>query len=170
MGLRLISLPRGPTHFLFAMISVELWRARIGTASCRGCSSVSLSSFFFHVCTCRSVRSQVKHSSDSVPSITVRAGIEVEERSPAAHSDDEYCSLLSSAISIKRFLLSYFYLPLLSSFSGCVSSSSCSLLSRSVLLLIAIISQQLLILSGDIETNPGPKHRGESCSYQRSSL
>ena len=128
---------------------------------------MSLSSFFLHFCTCRTVRSQIKYSSDSVPSIIVRAGIEVEERSPAAHSDDEYGS---SVISIKRFLLSYFYLPLLSSFSGCVSPSSCSLLSRGVLLLIATISQQLLILSGDIETNPGPKHRGESCSYQCSSL
>ena len=146
-------------HFPFAMISVELWRARIlGTASCRGCSSVSLSSFFFHFCTCRTVRSQVKYSS-AVPSITVRAG-EVEERSPAAHSDDEYGSLLLPAISIKRFLLSYFYLPLLSSFSG-----SCSLLSRGVLLLIAIILSQLLIMSGDIETNPGPKRKGESYHY-----
>ena len=152
------------------MISVELWRARIGTASCRGCSSVSLSSFFFHFCTCRTVRSQVKYSSDSVPSTTVRgAGVEVEERSPAAHSDDEYGSLQLSAISLKHFLLSYSYFPLLSFFSGGVSPSSCSLLSRGVFLLIAIISQ-LLIMSGDIETNPGPKHRGESYCYQRSSL
>ena len=129
-----------PTFF-FAMISVELWRARIGTASCRGCSSVSLSSFFFHFCTCRTVRSQVKYSSD------------------------EYGSLQLSAISLKHFLLSYSYFPLLSFFSGGVSPSSCSLLSRSVLLLIAIISQQLLIISGDIETNPGPKRKGESYHY-----
>ena len=93
----------------------------------------------------------------------MRAGIGVRERSPAAHSDDEHGSLQLSAISLKHFLLSHSYSPLLSSFSGGgVSPSSCSLLCKGVLLLIASISQQLLIMSGDIETNPGPKHRGES--------
>ena len=72
------------------------------------------------------------------------------------------CSSTSQAVAVSKITSS--------SSVGSVLFSLCRSVFKSILiiLVIAVISQ-LLVISGDVETNPGPKHRGEPClSYMYS--
>ena len=163
------------------MISIELWRARIGAFNNkRSRSRCSLSSTYFTIYVffhwtrhkCRNV-SREEHSQLINPhtcplASTIPPFLPAEERSPAIETVVHESSVSSGDLggdSLSR-----------SSSPSSSSSSSMSLssysddpcfLHRSLLrdafiaLVIAIISQ-LLIMAGDIETNPGPKHRGET--------
>ena len=155
------------------MISIELWRARIGAFNNkRSRSRCSLSSTYFPIYVffhwtrhrCRNVsREELSefqaHISPfaSPPSSSLSA----EERSPAIEtvvtksSGDHIGELLSSSSSSSSslFLSSSFDVP-------CFLHRSL-LRDAFIMLVIAIISQ-LLIMAGDVETNPGPKHRGET--------
>ena len=171
------------------MISVELWRARIGTFNSKSCSSGSLSSdsSFFHCFTNKDVQSQEDDSTwpiaqkrpYSIAASTVAlssrlcSSSEPGEKHTATNYSAEHGFL--SGISIKQLHSpsNFTYSYSSSSSSSSSSSAECSRDSvfqyhspqlRDVLILlltvIAVISQ-LLIISGDIETNPGPIRGGE---------
>ena len=168
------------------MISVELWRARIGTFNNKRCSGRSLgsasSSLAFSHC-----RRQTRHGGGSTessreepssaaltsPSSNTPA---IKEQSQEFSSTDRHSESVSSSTSAPQ---SRSQLTLSCSFGSSFSSTSKSSsfsspssrdLHRSLLrdavitLLIAIISQ-LLMIAGDIESNPGPKYRGENEPY-----
>ena len=161
------------------MISVELWRARIGTFNNKHCSGCSLSSSSLVFSHCRrqthhgsgsTESSQEEPSSEALTSPSSNT-LATREQSQTFSSTDHHStsSWTSAPQSRSQLTLSCFYG---SSFSSTFKSSSSSSpspcdLHRSLLrdavitLLIAIISQ-LLMIAGDIETNPGPKHGGEN--------
>ena len=157
------------------MISIELWRARIGAFNNkRSRSRCSLSSTYFSIYVffhwtrhrCRNVsREELSEfqacisplASPPLLSLPAEERSQGIERGIPKSSGDRTGDLIPSSSS--------------SSSSSSVSFSSSSddpcFLHRSLLrdafimLVIAIISQ-LLIMAGDIETNPGPKHGGET--------
>ena len=145
------------------MISVELWRARIGGFNRKNCSSESLSSLFTQP-------RQYCTSSAAVVSSTLG----LSNRSSGSTTGQHSTATLSaehgfySAISIKQLRSSSLSLSSFSSSSSDRSRDSVfqyhSPQLKDVLIIlltvIAVISQ-LLIISGDIETNPGPKRGGE---------
>ena len=158
------------------MISIEQWRARIGTFNCKRGYSGFLSSLFssssYYYYQPRKRRNALRdHFSTAVTSL------QAEEHAPSAPSDGYTVSSNSitctsgitkattSAVPCIATVTTSFSSPssyfLYSSSGGLFQSLRRSLL-RDILiiLLIAILSQQL-ILSGDIETNPGPKHGGK---------
>ena len=152
------------------MISLELWRARIGTFNnkrCSGCSLSSLSSSSLAYSHCRRHRdstdvsrkepASIAHTSLSSSSLATKEqsqafpstnGHPVSTTSSTSHSyGSSFTSLSSSA----------------SSFSSSQSSSS---VFPSLKAFITLLISQLLIMAGDIETNPGPKHGGERVYWQ----
>ena len=154
------------------MIPIDLWRARIGLFNCKRCSSSFLSSLF-SPSPCFSCHHHPPRKRHKI--VTEESSI---ANSPTENDHTSHPSNLASiSLNLSRDCLPF---PLKkqitsappdyssittttcsSSWSGSLSSLRRSLL-RDVLiiLLIAIISQQLIVLSGDIETNPGPKHGG----------
>ena len=162
------------------MISVELWRARIGTFNNKRCSGCSLSSSSLTFSRCRRQTDHGGGSTDASreePSFVVALAslssntLATKEQSQEFSSTDHHSESISSSTSASqsRSLLTLPCCSYGTSFSKSSSSSSPSSrdLHRSLLrdavitLLIAIISQ-LLMIAGDIETNPGPKHGGEN--------
>ena len=164
------------------MISLELWRARIGTfnnkRTCSGCSLSSLSSSSLAPSThCRRHRGSADVSqeepSKALTSSSSCSSLAIKEQSQEFSSTDHHSVLTTSSTqptlscSSQSCGSSSFTASssLQSSSSFFPTSGTCSL-HRSLLrdavitLLIAIISQ-LLMIAGDIETNPGPKHGGE---------
>ena len=164
------------------MIPIDLWRARIGLFNCKRCSSSFLSSLF-SPSPCFSCHHHHHHPPRERHKIVTEESS--TESSPTENNHTAHPSNLSSSSlnfprdsspfplkeqtsSLKQFPLSFSPTAISttsstssSSWSGSLSSLRRSLL-RDVLiiLLIAIISQQLIVLSGDIETNPGPKRGG----------
>ena len=168
------------------MISVELWRARIEGFNRKGCSSGSspVNSLFFHCCTNKDVQSQEDDSTSPTaqterPYSAVASTVALSSRlyrisEPEKHTANNVSAELGflSAISIKQLHSpSHFSLSYSSS-----SSPSSSDLSRDnvfqyhssqlrdvliILLTVIAVISQLLIISGDIETNPGPVRGGE---------
>ena len=168
------------------MISVELWRARIGMFNnkrCSGCSLLSFSSLASSHC-----HRQAHHGGGSTdvyqeePSSAALTSpssntLATKKQSQELSSTDHHSTSSSTSPSQSRtaqltLSCSYGSSFMASSFSPTSKSSSSSFpsscdLHRSLLreavitLLIAIISQ-LLMIAGDIETNPGPKHEGEN--------
>ena len=168
------------------MISLELWRARIGTFNNKRCSGCSLSSSSLASSRCRrqthhgggsTDASQEEPSSIALTSPSSNT-LATKEQSQEFSSTDHHSTSSSTCAPQSRSQLilymcrSYGSSFMASSFSSTSSSSSPSSrnLHRSLLrdavitLLIAIISQ-LLMTAGDIETNPGPKHGGENEPY-----
>ena len=164
------------------MIPIDLWRARIGLFNCKRCSSSFLSSLFSpSPCfSCHHHPPLKRHKIVIEESSIANSSTENSDD----HRSHPFNLTLSNSLHLSR---DYSPFPLKkqitsappdysptasittttrssssSSWSGSLSSLRRSLL-RDVLiiLLIAIISQQLIVLSGDIETNPGPKHRGK---------
>ena len=143
----------GNTALLLAMISVELWRARIGLFNTK-CFSRFLSSLFssyvpfkFRCGRCKRPcsTSNLANPQEELPTIRHVSHLSnTPEETPAVSSLQQ--SLLSRSWS--SFLPTSFPRGLL---SGCLLREA---LVRLVLLL-AIISQ-VLIISGDVETNPCP--------------
>ena len=171
------------------MISVELWRARIGMFNhnnkrCSGCSLLSSSSLASSHCHRQAHHgggstdvSQEEPSSAALTSPSSNT-LATKKQSQEFSSTDHHSTSSSTSPSQSRtaqLTLScsaYGSSFMASSFSPTSKSSSSSFpssrdLHRSLLreavitLLIAIISQ-LLMIAGDIETNPGPKHEGEN--------
>ena len=172
------------------MISVELWRARIGTFNnkrCSDCSLSSLSSSSFASSHCH----RQTHGSTNVsreepspvaltsPSSNTLATKELSQEfsSTDHHSTSSSSSSTSPSQSRTAQLTlltscSYGSSFMASSFSSTSKSSSSSspspcdfhrsLLGEAVITLLIAIISQLLMIAGDIETNPGPKHGGEN--------
>ena len=152
------------------MIPVELWRARIGGFSRNNCSSGSRSSLFAQLreyCTSSAVASStVGLASNSSGSIAGQA----EKHSTASFSAEHG---FFSAVLIKQLRLSFVSLSSFSPSSSDRSRNNVFQYDRSpqlrdvlIILLTMIVHvhtviSQLLIISGDIETNPGPVRGGE---------
>ena len=163
------------------MISLELWRARIGTFNnkrCSDCSALSSSSL-------ASSHRQTHHGGGSTDvsqeeqssvaltspsSNTLATKEQSQELSPTDHStptspsQSRTAQLTLSCSYGSSFMASSFSSTSKSSSSS--SPSSCdlhrSLLRETVITLLIAIISQLLMIAGDIETNPGPKHGGEN--------
>ena len=148
------------------MISVELWRARIGGFNRKNCSSEFLSSLFTQprqYCTSSAavVSSTLGLSNRSSGSTTGQTEKHLTATLSAEHG-------FYSAISIKQLRSSSLSL---SSFSFSSSDRSRDSVFQYhspqlkdvliILLTVIAVISQLLIISGDIETNPGPKRGGE---------
>ena len=172
------------------MISVELWRARIGDFNRKSYSSRSFFSIssFLRCCTNKDVQSQEDNSTwptaeterpYSAAASTVAlfsrlcSSYEPGEKHTATNFSAEHGFLF--AISIKQLHSPFHFTRLYSSSSSSSSSSSFDhsrdnvFQCRSpqlrdvliILLTVIAVIFQLLIISGDIETNPGPIHGGE---------
>ena len=155
------------------MISIEQWRACIGTFNCkRGYSGFlsslfSSSSYYYYQPrkrTCRNASRELSSTADT--------SLSANSLSPD-HEKQSATLLQANTVTLKRSF------PTVTNVTKISSSSSSSSLSGGLfmslhsshlrevfvillmVLLIAIIFQQLII-SGDIETNPGPKHEGET--------
>ena len=162
------------------MISLELWRARIGTFNNKRCSGCSLSSSSLASSRCRrqthhgggsTDASQEEPSSIALTSPSSNT-LATREQSQEFSSIDHHSTAFSSCVPQSRSQLtlcrSYGSSFMASSFSSTSSSSSPSsrnlhrsLLRDAVITLLIAIIFQLLMIAGDIETNPGPKHGGE---------
>ena len=155
-----------------AMIPIDLWRARIGLFNCKRCSSFLSSLFSPSPCfSCHHRPSRERHKVVTANSPTENSD---DHRSHSSNLTLSNCLHLSGDFSpLKEQITSppgppdYSATAAITTTSSPSSSVSLSSLRRSLLrdvliiLLIAIISQQLIVLSGDIETNPGPKHGGK---------
>ena len=144
------------------MISIEQWRACIGTFNCkRGYSGFlsslfSSSSYYYYQPRKRSNLSR-ELSSTADTSLSANNTLPPEKHFPSANNHGFTVTLehyfATTATSITK--------PTPSSSSSASSAGGVYSLRRSllrdllVILLIAIVSRQLII-SGDIETNPGP--------------
>ena len=168
-------------HSLVAMISIEQWRARIGTFNCkRGYSGLisslfsSSSYYYYHPRKRRNLSREV-----AIPGVTSTSSFRSSDLLPAEQHLPSYPAQTQGPVhdanqhlpicipSTERLIPSI--LPIttsppsapssipqsFSSSPGGVFSLQRSLLRDVLILLIAIIFQQLII-SGDIETNPGP--------------
>ena len=129
------------------MISVEIWRARIGLFNCNSCSSLSASS---------------NRSPSTVPMAPFRRGTR-RKNNTHVPSDQSQDSEPSKSTSLPT--------PPLAASSSLSSVSRARIHSTRLFLLLDVSVVSLLIIaviclflmtSGDIETNPGPKHRGEN--------
>ena len=146
------------------MISIEQWRARIGLFNCKCVrtatpSPVILSPYFSFLIL---ISSRQEHFS-STPTATDERPTRTSSTGQAASKQPRdrthayevacACSLRTSQAAADSTLSSY-------SGSGLFSLRRSVFKSVLMILVIAVISQ-LLVISGDVETNPGPKHRGE---------
>ena len=148
------------------MIPIDLWRARIGLFNCKRCSSSFLSSLFSpSPCFSFHRPSRKRHKVVTEDSSIANSPTENDHTSHPSTLTSNSLNLPGdpdfSTTAASPPTASITTTSSSSSWSGSLSSLRRSLL-RDVLiiLLIAIISQQLIVLSGDIETNPGPKHGG----------
>ena len=144
------------------MISIEQWRARIGLFNCKRFrtatpSSVVLSSIFSYLILISS--QDLEYSSYTPPTTTNEQPSSTSDSyartsvSKQTHEAACTCSSISQAALVASTSSS-------SRGSGLFSLRRSVLNSVLMILVIAAISQ-LLLISGDVETNPGPKHRGE---------
>ena len=162
------------------MISVELWRARIGTFNNKRCSGCSLSSSLLS----SHCRRQTHHGGGSTDasreepssvaltspsSNTLATKEQSQEFSSIDHHSKSIFSSTSASQPRSQLALCCSYGSSFSSTSKSSSYSSpspcdlChSLLREAVITLLIAIISQLLMIAGDIETNPGPKHGGEN--------
>ena len=139
-----------------AMISVELWRATIGLSSSK-CYSCFLSSLSCHFSLYDSFKFQrrKRSSGNVVPQLSRSPPHVVPPTSSLRPVAEESMPIQQSLRSLSFFI------------HGVHSSFHCGLhllqdtLVRLVLAILVIISQSLII-SGDIEQNPGPDP-SESC-------
>ena len=148
------------------MISIEQWRARIGLFNCKRLrtatpSSVTLSPLFSFLI----IISPQGHSSptptttDERPSSTSDFPTHTSSNGPVSKQTHEVactCSTLTSQAAATSTLSS-------SRVSGLFLLRRSVFKSVLMILVIAVISQ-LLVISGDVETNPGPKLKGEQSS------
>ena len=153
------------------MISIEQWRACIGTFNCkRGYSGFlsslfSSSSYYYY-------QPRKRRNASRELSSTAETSLSANSLSPD-HEKQSATLLQANTVALKpRSFPTLTVTNVTKISSSSSSSSSGGLLSlRSshlrevfvvllMVLLIAIIFQQLII-SGDIETNPGPKREGE---------
>ena len=158
------------------MISVELWRARIGTFNNKRCSGCSLSSSSLASSHCQR---QTHHGGGSTDSKEEPSSIALtspssstlatKEQSQEFSSTDHHSTTYTTSASQSRTA----QLTLCCSYGSSFSKSSSfsfpsprdlhrSLLRDAVITLLIAIISQLLMIAGDIETNPGPKHGGEN--------
>ena len=166
------------------MISVELWRARIGTFNNKRCSDCSLSSSSL-ACHRQAPHgggstdvSREPYASSVALTFTFSSTLATKEQSQEFSSTDRHPTSSSTSPSQSRTAqltqscTSYGSSFMDSSFSSTSKSSSssfpspcdlhCFLLRETVITLLIAIISQLLMIAGDIETNPGPKHGGEN--------
>ena len=182
-----MQLPSRPVAELsLSMISIELWRARIGQfnrAECHSGRSVFCFSFLFYpysgsrrrkndvspqgkdpepliaaFSTASSPAEEVL-STDTLPD-PAHPPLQAPSSSTTSHTSS-YSSASTSSYSSTLFSL----LP--SSYSSGVLQCRSVLREALIILLIAIISQQLLLSAGDVETNPGPLACEYSSAYCR---
>ena len=162
--------------FAVIMISLELWRARIGTFNNKRCSGRSLSSLSSsslpssHRCRRHTGSTNVSQEEPSIALASPSSSsLAIKEELQEFSTDHHSVLTTSSTLSCSSQCCdsgSFTASSLQSSSSFFPTSGTCSL-HRSLLrdaviaLLIAVISQ-LLMIAGDIETNPGPKHGGEN--------
>ena len=162
------------------MISVELWRARIGTFNnkrCFDCSLSSLSSSSLASSHCRRHRGSTNVSQEEPTSIALTSSsscssLTIKEQSQAFSSTDHHSVLTTSSASQSTLSCSVQCCDSGSFMSSSLQSSSSffptsgslhrSLLRDAVITLLIAIISQLLMIAGDIESNPGPKHGGEA--------
>ena len=156
------------------MISVELWRARIGLFNSKRYSGF-LSSLFssyvpfkFHRRRKRNVVQEPPptsashdHPASSRPAVTQEEPPHTSASNPSSTLSPEKPSTIQQfflSFSIFSYLLTSFRIRPIHNLLSTRLSSSCLLREALVrlVLLIAIISSQVLIISGDVETNPGP--------------
>ena len=153
------------------MISIEQWRARIGTFNCKRGYSGFLSSLFssssYYYYQPRKRRNSLSRKNEDCSAAEVSpssASLSTGDHSETTSTD--HFTVSSSSAHESTAAITH-TTTISSSLSSGVFPLRLSLL-RDVLitgiLLIAIISQQLII-SGDIETNPGPV----ACEYDWSS-
>ena len=162
------------------MISIELWRARIGAFNNKrsrsrcSVSSASTQAYAFLHWTRHLARhrfrniSREEHSElqahiSPLASPPPALSLPAEERSPRAIETvvPESSARSSGDLSLSSSSPSSFSMSLSSSF-GELCFLHCSLLRDAFIALVIAIISQLLIMAGDVETNPGPKHRGET--------
>ena len=168
---------------LVSMISIDLWRARIGQFNAKyhsGRTIVCFSFLFYPNSGSRRRKNDISQEKDP-GSLTAAVSTANSPLSPAdevlstdtlpdlardrpplqAHSSSttshtfSYSSASTSSCSSTLFSL----LP--SSYSSGVLQCRSVLREALIILMIAIISQQLLLSAGDVETNPGPL----ACEY-----
>ena len=148
------------------MISIELWRARIGQfnrAKCHSGRSVFCFSFLFYPYSGsrrrkNDVSPQEKDQEPLIAAFSTASSPAEEVLSTDTLPDPARPPLqAASTSSCSSTLLSL--LP--SSYSSGVLQCRSVLREALIILLIAIISQQLLLSASDVETNPGPV----ACEY-----
>ena len=145
------------------MISVELWRARIGLFNSKGYSAFLSSLFSSYIPFKFHRRRKRERNATQDPSTasqsSSRASINTNtdsstqlQTSKSPHSANIITS--SGVSSLQQSLLSLFWFSF-SQVRGLLSS--CLLREALVrLVLLIVIISQALIISGDVETNPGP--------------
>ena len=145
------------------MISIELWRSRIGLFNNKRCSRGFLSSSFSS--SSYSYRPRKRLSREHSSAVDACSPLQPDKCSTATVLDDSMsASNYSSTVNTITTTTS-------SSSTSTTSSSTSSSSSRGkvslhhrtsllgdILIILLIISQQFIILSGDIETNPGPRN------------
>ena len=154
------------------MISIELWRSRISLFNNKRCFGFLSSSFSSSLC---SYRKRTRNLSRKHSSFTVDAcsPLQAEKQSSATFLDG---STFSSSFSCSPAATTTTSTTTTTSSS---SSSFCGVvllyyhsldLLKDILIFLLIISQQLIILSGDIETNPGPQSGEHVCMIHKTSI
>ena len=168
-----------PVSDAATMISVDLWRARIGTFNnkrCSGCSLSSLlSSSLASSANCRQNSQEEPHSSSIAqtsssyssflvtPDEQLTTGRHLDHHAVSSSSNFSLSSTLSSSQDAFSSRASSSSLWSSSSFFSCDQFfMQCYLLRDAVIILLIAIASQLLMIAGDIESNPGPKHGGEN--------
>ena len=147
------------------MISIEQWRARIGTFNCkRGYSGFlsslfSSSSYYYY---------QPRKRRNASRELSSTADTSLLANSLSPDHEEQSATLLQA--NTERSFPTVTNVTTISSSSSSFSSGGLLSLRSShlrevfvillMVLLIAIIFQQLIV-SGDIETNPGPNYEGE---------
>ena len=144
------------------MISVELWRARIGLFNSKGYSAF-LSSLFssyipfkFHRRRKRERNATQDPSTASQSSSRASINSSTQEEPLQISTSPHSASIITSSAvsSLQQSLLSLFC----SSFSQVRGLLNRCLLREALvrLVLLIVIISQALVISGDVETNPGP--------------
>ena len=141
------------------MISIELWRARIGqfNAKCHSGRTVFYFLFLFYpnLIGGRRRKTNDVSSQDPDPSLT-EAVSTATSLPPLIPSPAKDVSSTSSPPDPAPQALVPELVSIPSSYSSGVLQCRSVLREALIILLIAIISQQLLLSAGDVETNPGP--------------
>ena len=162
------------------MISVELWRARIGTFNNKRCSGRSLSSLSSSSLASSQCRRRHRGSTDvsqeepaSIAHTSLSSSsLAIKEQSQEFSSIDYHSVLTTSSSQLtlscssqscggSGFFTASSFSQSSSSFFPISGSLHRSLLRDAVITLLIAIISQLLMIAGDIESNPGPKHGGE---------